>query len=117
MSTEVSFGEFIRKNAGGFLVTVFISAVVATVACIVYSNLDSLKSRSPPVTVTKKIAEKIQSVEQRMTVDFFDKNAVRGRATTVFYLVADDGSTLEVDMKYYTHTDVGDSVESSQWKE
>lgn len=73
--------------------------------------------RKPRVKVGKVISEKLASTEQRLGYDMFDsKNSFRSRAETVYYLIADDGTMIEVDLKKYAKTKVGQSIESSDWK-
>ncbi len=73
--------------------------------------------RKPRVKVANVISEKLASTEQRLGYDFFDsKNSFRSRAETVYYLIADDGTMIEVDLKQYAKTKVGQSVESSDWE-
>ena len=71
----------------------------------------------PRVKVQKTIVEKLASTEQRLGYDFFDrKNHFRSRAETVYYLIADDGTMIEVDLKMYAKAKVGQSFQSSEWK-
>lgn len=70
-----------------------------------------------PVPTKKKIVEKLAPVEQRTTFDFFDNQSIRNRATTVYYLVAEDGTTVEVDMKTYAKVKVGSEYASFDWED
>jgi hypothetical protein len=73
--------------------------------------------KKPRVKVGKVISEKLASTEQRLGYDFFDsKNHFRSRAETVYYLIAEDGTMIEVDLKEYAKTKVGQSVQSSDWE-
>ena len=75
------------------------------------------ETRSPRVKIAKVISEKLASTEQRLGYDFFDsKNHFRSRAETVYYLIAEDGTMIEVDLKEYAKTKVGQSVQSSDWE-
>ncbi len=66
---------------------------------------DSANSRRVPVS--KVISEKLAATEQR---------AIRSRAESVYYLIAEDGTMVEVSLKEYAKSKVGQSFESSQWK-
>lgn len=84
--------------------------------CAVGILLGCADTRPVAPPVTKAITEKIQATEQRMSVDFMDNQAIRGRATSVYYLVAGDGTMVEVDLKMYARTKVGESIQSAAWK-
>ena len=65
----------------------------------------------------KVVSEKLASTEQRMSFDAFDsKNAWRSRASTVYYLIADDGTMIEVSLKEYAKAKVGQTIESADWE-
>jgi len=69
------------------------------------------------VKVSKVVSEKMASTEQRMSFDAFDsKNEWRSRASTVYYLIADDGMMIEVSLKEYAKAKVGQTIESADWK-
>lgn len=69
---------------------------------------------SPPPS--KKVVEKISPTEQRMTYDWMDENSLRSRAKTIYYLISDDGTVMEVDLSVYAKTKIGDVV-SGKWKQ
>jgi len=74
-------------------------------------------ANSRRVKVSKVISEKLASTEQRMSFDAFDsKNAWRSRASTVYYLIADDGMMIEVSLKEYAKAKVGQKIESADWE-
>lgn len=88
----------------------FLTAAILATGCVA--------NTSPPEPIpTYAIKEKITTTEQRLSWDPFDKNSVRGRATTVFYFISADGHRVEVDMKVYIKHNIGDTYESRWWKE
>lgn len=87
----------------------------ALLLLLLLCGCDSANSRR--VKVAKVISEKLASTEQRMSFDAFDsKNAWRSRASTVYYLIAEDGTVLEVTLKEYAKARVGNTIESSDWE-
>lgn len=90
------------------LVVILLASMFLACGC------DELK---PRVKVGKVISEKLASTEQRLGYDPFDSNNhFRSRAETVYYLIAEDGTMIEVDLKEYAKTKVGQSVQSSDWE-
>ncbi len=76
---------------------------------------DSANSRRVPVS--KVISEKLAATEQRMSFDpWDDKNAIRSRAESVYYLIAEDGTMAEVSLKEYAKSKAGQTFESSDWR-
>jgi hypothetical protein len=74
-------------------------------------------SRGP--AVTKRIAAKDSPVENRVSVldTATGGGSVRTKSTTVYYLIAEDGTACEVGMSAWHRTKVGDSFTSSGWEE
>lgn len=68
--------------------------------------------RAAPEPVVKIIGEKLASVEQ-----VFDMNELERRPTTVYYLIAEDGSRVTVTLKEYSHAKVGDEFASTHWED
>lgn len=66
--------------------------------------------------IAKTISEKLAATEQRVSFDPWDENSIRSRAETVYYLIAEDGTMIEVSLKDYAKAKVGETVESSQWR-
>lgn len=84
--------------------------------CVFLALVIGCEMPDPPPAVSKVVAEKLASTEQRIGFDAFDSNnSVRSRAETVYYLIADDGCLLEVSLKEYARTKVGHSVTSTRW--
>lgn len=78
---------------------------------------ESADQRARTAPVAKVIVEKLIATEQRVSWDPLDsKNSVRSRAASVYYLIAEDGAILEVDLKEYARTKVGQSVVSTEWE-
>ena len=50
-----------------------------------------------------------------MSFDWMDKQSLRSRAETVYYLIAEDGTVAEVKLPIYAKTKIGDEV-SADWK-
>lgn len=71
----------------------------------------------PAPPPSKKIIEKLSAVEQRNTVDFFADEKLRQRTTTIYYLIAEDGTVAEVGITTYTRTKVGDNYTTHSWVE
>ena len=72
----------------------------------------------PSPLVVKKLIAKESAIEKRLSVDFFAKESVKNRATTVYYLVAEDGDVIEVGLSEYSTAKIGSTyaAESHQWK-
>ncbi len=70
-----------------------------------------------PEPVEKTIVNKLQATEQRLGIDFFDRQAFRSRAKEVYYLVADDDTFAEVDMADWIHTHNGDKWSTTNWRQ
>jgi hypothetical protein len=70
----------------------------------------------PRPKISKVISEKLVATEQGLTFDFFDDKHVRSRAESVYYLIAEDGTTLKVSLKEYAKVKVGQSISSSAWE-
>lgn len=87
-------------------------ALVASLALLAVS-CDPASSPTPPPA--KKVVEKIAPTEQRMSFDWMDKQSLRSRAETVYYLIAEDGTVAEVKLPIYAKTKIGDEV-SADWK-
>ena len=66
-------------------------------------------------SVSKKIIAKESPVEQRMSYDVFSKESLRQRSTTIYYLVAEDGTVAEVGLSDYSVTQVGSNYETDKW--
>lgn len=85
------------------------------IVLLIFCGCDSANSRR--VATAKVISEKLASTEQRMSFDPFDsKNSFRSRASTVYYLIADDGTMVEVSLQEYAKARVGQSFSSFSWK-
>jgi hypothetical protein len=67
-------------------------------------------------TETKKILMKEAPVEQRMSFDPFANEPLRQKSVTVYYLVAEDGTVVEVGLSDFAKTKVGGEFSSSAWK-
>ena len=90
-------------------------AVTIVVLLVAIGVQLSRQSRQP--VVTKVVAEKLVATEQRLGIDFFDSNnEIRSRATSVYYLIAEDGTMAEVDRKEFVKVKVGQSFTSSKWR-
>lgn len=75
------------------------------------------ESPSPRVSVEKTISEKLASTEQRLGFDAFDtNNGLRSRATTVYYLIAEDGTMIEVTLQEYARVKIGQAIQSDAWR-
>jgi len=71
----------------------------------------------PRVIVEKTISEKLASTEQRLGFDVFDSNnGLRTRASTVYYLIAEDGTMIEVTLQEYARAKIGQAIHSDDWK-
>ena len=75
------------------------------------------ESQSSRVSVEKTISEKLASTEQRLGFDAFDtNNGFRSRATTVYYLIAEDGTMIEVTLQEYARVKIGQAIHSDAWR-
>lgn len=84
---------------------------------VLFLSIGCETANSRRVKVSKVVSEKLASTEQRMSFDAFDsKNAWRSRASTVYYLIADDGTMIEVSLKEYAKAKVGQTIESADWE-
>jgi hypothetical protein len=94
--------------------TVTILAFAAFVlVCII--GCDSQTSYVPPSPVSKKIIAKEAPVEQRMGIDLFADRPLRQKSVTIHYLVAEDGSVVEVGLSDYAATEIGSNYSSTAW--
>lgn len=66
-----------------------------------------IESQPVPPLRTKRVAEKLMPVERAGSSSY---------SQTVYYLLADDGSHVEVGMGTYARTKVGQLVSSRGWK-
>ena len=73
---------------------------------------------APPALVTKTLLLTIAPVEQRMQFSFFSDPAWTPRTVTVYYLVARDGTRVEVPLGEFAQYKPGDeySAPASSWK-
>lgn len=85
--------------------------------CLVLVGCQLPGEVAAPEPIVKVVSEKLAAVEQQLDFDPFDKQGLRNRATSVYYLIADDGSRVIVTLKEYSHAKVGDEFSSTQWKE
>ena len=74
---------------------------------------DSAPRRVPE---SKRIIMKESPVEQRMGFDVFADEPLRQKSVTVYYLIAEDGTVVEVGLSDFAKTNVGDEYSSSAWK-
>lgn len=96
------------------MICMFRLAAISLAAVLLFSGCDSAGNRPP---VRKVISEKLTATEQRVSFDPWDnKNSIRSRAESVYYLIAEDGTIAEVSLKEYAKLKVGQSFESSHWK-
>ena len=89
--------------------------LVITIAFALMSVSCDPTSPPPPPHPPKKVVEKIAPTEQRMSYDWMDSQSLRTRASTVYYLIAEDGTVAEVKLPIYAKTKIGDEV-SANWK-
>jgi hypothetical protein len=84
---------------------IFALAILA-VAGLTACDAPNIQPPAPPPT--KKIVDKISSVESRFSgAAFVFSKGSSFRPTTVYYLVAEDGSVCEVGLTQYAQTKVG----------
>ena len=51
-----------------------------------------------------------------MGIDFFDgQSPLRQKTVTVYYLIAEDGTVVEVGLSDYAKTKIGDTYASDDW--
>jgi hypothetical protein len=86
---------------------------LTVILAILTASCDSTQLKKTPIS--KKIIAKESPVEQRMAFDMFSKESLRQRSTTIYYLVADDGSVAEVGLSDYASTQIGSSYATTQW--
>lgn len=66
---------------------------------------------------SKKVTEKLAATEQQLDFDAFDsKNSFRSRATSVYYLISEDGMVCRVSLGEYAKAKVGQSY-NGKWRD
>jgi hypothetical protein len=85
-----------------YLLYLLLAAMMSTCSYAMYQDVTA----PPPPTLTKKVVGKFDPVESDMNK----------RADTHYYLVASDGTRVEVGMGRYATTQVGDSIRSNGWR-
>jgi hypothetical protein len=68
--------------------------------------------------VSKTIIAKEAPVEQRMGLDVFAKDPFQTKSATIYYLIAEDGTVVEVGLSDYATAHVGQpySALESKWR-
>lgn len=97
-----------------------ITLAVITFLAIGLSTCGPPPPPKPPaprtIPLTKTIIMKEAPVEQRLNFDFFAQQAIQEKAVTVYYLVAEDGTVVEVGLSDYAVTKVGGTYSSTKWR-
>ncbi len=65
--------------------------------------------------IAKVIALKTERVEQKLSFDIFDNQSIRTRAKTVYYLVAEDGTGVQVRLSEFARAKVGEKWSAQYW--
>jgi hypothetical protein len=94
-----------------------ITFYILGISTLVGFLLCGCEAPSPRAIVEKTISEKLASTEQRLGFDVFDNNnGFRSRASTVYYLIAEDGTMIEVTLREYARVKIGQAIHSADWK-
>lgn len=96
--------------------TPLIAAFVLVTGCSDSGNNRANNPPPAPAPVEKIITLKSERVEQRLSFDLWDNQPVRGRAKTVYYLVAEDGTGTEVKLSDFARAKVGEKWASLNWR-
>lgn len=66
---------------------------------------------------TKKIVAKENPIENRVSgVEILFGSGSITKSETIYYLIADDGTSVQTDMGTWTKFKIGDSLTSSAWR-
>ncbi len=92
-----------------------ITSIIFALATLM-TGCEAYVDQSAP-KITKKIIAKEAPVEQRMGCDFFADEPLRQKSVTIHYLIAEDGSVVEVGVSEYAIAQVGSNYTASAWRQ
>lgn len=102
----------LRSLFRGVHVAVGCCAVVCFSSCD--AGLQAPESKPPPPS--KRVIAKESPVENRFSAwDTFTRGGIHTKTETVYYLIAEDGTAVEVEMGEWVRVKIGDSYSTSGW--